>query len=212
MPALTCPHGEARDDYQIFSELAERLGAGMEFTEGRTAGEWLRHLYQQWRLKAAGDGHTMPEFGEFWTGDGIELPVTDPEQVLLADFRADPECHPLSTPTGKIEIFSEIIDGYGYPDCPGHPVWMEPEEWLGAPAAQRYPLQLVANQPRSRLHSQLDVGSHSQSTKVAGREPVRLHAAFGRPETVVVHDPFWTATARHADIVLPVRMPGRAGD
>jgi biotin/methionine sulfoxide reductase len=41
--------------------------------------------------------------------------------------------------------------------------------------AERFPLQLVANQPRSRLHSQLDVGDHSQSTKVAGREPVRMH-------------------------------------
>jgi biotin/methionine sulfoxide reductase len=177
MPALTRPHGEARDDYAIFAGLADRLGAGKDFTEGRTAVDWLRHLYDEWRGKLAERGRAVPGFDEFWASDGLELPVASEPQVAFADFRADPEGHPLTTPTGKIEIFSETIGSYRYPDCPGHPVWREPDEWLGSPAARRFRLQLVANQPRSRLHSQLDVGAHSQSLKIAGREPVRLHPA-----------------------------------
>jgi len=175
MPSLTRPHGEARDDYSIFAGLADRLGAGKDFTAGRTATDWLRRLYEEWRGDLAERGRAVPGFDEFWAGDGLELPVASEPQVAFADFRADPEGHPLTTPTGKIEIFSATIDSFGYPDCPGHPVWLEPDEWLGSPAARRFSLQLVANQPRSRLHSQLDVGAHSQSVKIAGREPVRLN-------------------------------------
>jgi len=177
MPALTRPHGEARDDYAIFAGLAERLGVGKDFTEGRTAMDWLHYLYEEWRGQLAERGRAVPGFDQFWVSDGLELPVASEPQVAFAEFRADPEGHPLTTPTGKIEIFSETIGSYRYPDCPGHPVWREPDEWLGSPAAERFGLQLVANQPRSRLHSQLDVGAHSQSVKIAGREPVRLHPA-----------------------------------
>ncbi len=34
----------------------------------------------------------------------------------------------------------------------------------------------------------------------------RLRRALARPETIVVHDSFWTPMARHADVVLPATM------
>ena len=61
--------------------------------------------------------------------------------------------------------------------CVPDPAWLEPTEWLGAPLARRFPLHLVANNPTTRLHSQLDVGEFSQASKVQGREPIRMHPA-----------------------------------
>ena len=42
-------------------------------------------------------------------------------------------------------------------------------------ADPRFPLQLIANQPATRLHSQLDFGATSLASKIKGREPVRIH-------------------------------------
>jgi len=176
MPQLAEPHAQARDDYGILADLAERLQVGKEFTAGRTGWQWLPHLYGEWRSRLSASGHEIPSFEEFWASESLEIPVPDPHQVLLAAFREDPGRSPLSTPSGKIEIFSETIDGFGYPDCPGHPVWLEPAEWLGRHPA-RYPLQLVANQPRRRLHSQLDVGAYSAEGKISGRETAAMNPA-----------------------------------
>jgi biotin/methionine sulfoxide reductase len=80
----------------------------------------------------------------------------------------------LPTPSGKIEIFCEEIAGFGYDDCPGHPVWMEPAEWLGSPTAERLPLHLISNQPAHKLHSQLDFVGPSKVHKIQGREVALL--------------------------------------
>lgn len=172
MPQLTEPAGQARNDFDIFAELAGKLDVEDEFTAGRDEAGWLQHLYEQLtaRVRSHDSDWPIPDFDEFWRAGHLELPQTDGDQVLFARFAADPDSHPLATPSGKIEIFSSPIADSGA--IPGHPVWMQPDEWPGDPS---YPLILLANQPRARLHSQLDGGEHSQADKIAGREPLRMN-------------------------------------
>jgi biotin/methionine sulfoxide reductase len=167
--------GEARDDYEIFSALAERLGAHDGFTEGRSAAAWLRHLYDEARVRACKFDLELPGFEAFWAEGYVEMPPPDEPPVLLSTYRADPLANRLPTPSGKIEIFSSTIASFGYDDCLGHPAWYEPAEWLGAQLAQRYPLHLISHQPATRLHSQYDHGSVSRAAKIRDREALTMH-------------------------------------
>ncbi|MEU6764057.1 molybdopterin-dependent oxidoreductase [Streptomyces sp. NPDC046853] len=169
------PVGEARDDHTILAGLAARLGFAARFTEGRTPRQWLEHLYGQWRTDQLAQGAAVPEFAAFWAAGELELPEGPRDFTLFEDFRRDPDTYRLDTPSGRIELASATIDSFGLTDCPGHPAWLEPDAWHGAPAAARHPLLLIADQPATRLHSQNDVGAHSLASKVADREPVELH-------------------------------------
>jgi biotin/methionine sulfoxide reductase len=175
MHRAMAPYGEARDDYDILTGLAERLGFAGSFTEGRTARQWLEHLYEPTRRALAERGVNAPHFAQFWEDGELTLPVQSSDGGIVRAFRRDPDAAPLPTPSGRIEIASATIAGFGYPDCPGHPTWLPPEEGFGAAAAARFPLQLIANQPRTRLHSQLDFGRTSLASKIEGREPVRIN-------------------------------------
>lgn len=175
MQKAVSPVGNARNEYDIYSDLADLLGFRDAYTDGRNEMDWLRHMYDVARQKAARKNHDMPDFDTFWKDGYIEFPANDTPSILFEGFREDPDRMPLKTPSGKIELFSETIDGFGYDDCPGHPAWIEPAEWLGAKKAESHPLHMLSNQPRHRLHSQMDFGAASQSSKIAGREPVQIH-------------------------------------
>ncbi|TDQ49967.1 molybdopterin-dependent oxidoreductase [Actinorugispora endophytica] len=169
------PHGSARDEYDTFAALAGRLGVGAEFTEGRTSAEWLRHMYEEWRGRQG--AAPLPDFDAFWADGGVDIPHRVEDAALFGAFRADPAANPLGTPSGRIELYSETVAGFGYPDCPGHAAWLDPAERPGSARSGEWPLTLVANQPDGRLHSQQDMGAHSRAQKVADRAPVRLHPA-----------------------------------
>jgi biotin/methionine sulfoxide reductase len=169
--AIAAPYGEARDDYDIFSALAERLGIAERFTEGRSVRQWLWHLYEPTRLALLKHRAHAPDFEEFWELGELMLPTQPRDGGIVRAFRREPEVKPLPTPSGKVEIASATIAGFGYEDCLGHPAWLPLSEAL----SPRFPLQLVANQPATRLHSQLDFGATSQASKIKDREPVRIH-------------------------------------
>jgi biotin/methionine sulfoxide reductase len=172
MPQLVPPVGEARDDYAVFAGLAERLGVGAAFTEERSATEWIEHLYADYRDRAVGAGIAVPDLATLRSENWVRLPIREegPRDTLFTRFRADPERSPLPTPSGRIEIFSETIDSFGYDDCPGHPVWLPPSEWLGA-ARPGAPLHLVSPQPGDKLHSQLECAL----ADMPGLRPVTVH-------------------------------------
>jgi biotin/methionine sulfoxide reductase len=182
------PVAASRHDFDIFSDLAARGGFEARFTEGRDEGAWLRHIYGQARAANEAAGIALPDFDAFWTRGYAEQPAPDEEFVLFADFRRAPDQHPLRTPTGRIEIYSERIASFGYDDCPPHPTWLPPREWLGADAARRFPLHLVTIQPPHRLHGQTDPGPVSIAHKVSGREKVQIHPADAARRGVVTGD------------------------
>jgi len=184
MRAAIAPVGDARSDYEIFSGLALAMGVLDEFSEGKSPQDWLRTMWERSAVIAKQQDFELPSFDAFWEQGVYKTPDAPASEDWLAGFRRDPVAHPLSTPSGKIEITSEVIASFEYQDCPAHPTWLEPFERLGAASnkaetndkvAADSRLHLVSNQPKHRLHSQFDHSAHSQSEKVAGRERLRMH-------------------------------------
>jgi anaerobic dimethyl sulfoxide reductase subunit A len=130
------PVHESRNDYDIFCELAGRLGFLDQFSEGRNEKEWLQHFVAR---------SEIPDFQEF-KDTGIYF-GKDQSRVALAEFARDPKAHPLRTPSGRVEISSHAYAQTGYPPIPTSRM---------LPTDEGYPLRLVTPHPRYRTHSQYD--------------------------------------------------------
>lgn len=169
------PVGQAKDDHEIMRGIAALMHCEEAFTEGLTPTEWLRKLWADSLASAKGQGIDLPDWETLQQEGWVKLPIPEEPTIMLEDFRKDPDANPLATPSGKIEIFSETIESFGYADCPGHPTWMEPVEWLGN--AKPGQLHLISNQPKNKLHSQLDHGSVSRADRPEGVERACMNPA-----------------------------------
>jgi len=167
------PMGQSRGDFDIFNALADRLDVGSLFNEGRDEMGWIRHLYDQSRDHAMrGHGILMPDFDTLWDRGHAPVPVQR-QHVYLSEFRKDPARNALQTESGLIVLGSKTLADLDHDDCPAHPAWLPPAEWLGD--ASHDELHLISHQPQGRLHSQLETGASSLDDKQVGRETLRLN-------------------------------------
>jgi anaerobic dimethyl sulfoxide reductase subunit A len=125
-PKLVEPPGECKSDYLICAEIADGLGIGEAYTEGRDERAWVEYCLDVWRLTRFPDLPTLDEFIEQNLG-AWSNPVTKPA-IAFEDFRRDPEKHPLDTPSGRIEIFSKQLYDLDNPnEIPSIPKYIQ--EW-----------------------------------------------------------------------------------
>jgi len=96
-PKIFEPEGMARSDFQIFSELAERLGAKEIFTGDKNESQWIAYLMAE---------SGIPDIEAFKQSGFYAMPQR--LRSGLDAFFADPGSNPLQTKTGKIEFSSPL--------------------------------------------------------------------------------------------------------
>lgn len=182
------PQHLARNDFDIFADLAERLGYREAFTENRNEMQWIEHLYNQCAQAHRKKDIHWPDFQAFWQEGYVEVPHSEDAFVFMAAFRQDPVVNPVNTASGKIELFSETIASYQLDDFAPHPEWQPPREWLGSEVSKRFPLHMISIQPGDRLHSQLDATPSVQANKTAGHETLWMHPDDAQSRGIVTGD------------------------
>jgi anaerobic dimethyl sulfoxide reductase subunit A len=181
-PKIVEPPGECKSDYQICADLAEHLGIGKVFTEGRDERAWVEYCLDELRrVRFPG----LPGFDDLLEKNlGVWAnPVNKPE-IAFEDFRRDPKGFPLQTPSGRIEIFSKQLFDLGNPEeIPAIPKYIQewesifhhgnmdedmlprahPEEiskkdgqkiaFPGVRSSYKYPLYAIGHHTLGRVHS-----------------------------------------------------------
>jgi molybdopterin guanine dinucleotide-containing S/N-oxide reductase-like protein len=153
------PVGESKSDYEIVLEIAKKLGIYDEITGGNSIEDLIKLVYDGTGLQNVISWEEFSEKGYF-----VHPIARDWEKDIpgLRRFADDPEANPLPTPSGKLEFYSERLARH-FPDDkerPPVPHWIEKgethDENLSSERARKYPLLMMSNHGRWRVHAQCD--------------------------------------------------------
>ncbi|MCB1877815.1 MAG: molybdopterin-dependent oxidoreductase [Chromatiales bacterium] len=223
-PKVIEPLGESKTDFQIFTELAYRIGEkdGKGEIFGRTYNPKADRSYfdnpdavdeaylrEWWEQKVMHHQHVDMSWDEF-KQRGVYKFTFDKPYVAFREQIENGK--PFTTPSGRIEILStelaQIADWtrtrYGY-HIPSIPKWIEPWESLNSPKTAKYPFHLISPHPRWRTHSIFNNCSwlretYEQEITVAAADAKRLGIKTG--DTVEVFN-------ERGKVVVPVYVTER---
>ena len=153
------PLGESKSDFQIFLELAERLGLATAFAEGSSELDWCQRLFEatdlpkviSWKKFLKKGYYVVPPLREElrdpvsyrWFAED-RLKDTPELTPLPADYTE--EWHRgLQTQSGKLEFESSSLKRFDPDDPERPPIMTYRESWEGPHTTElfaRYPLQL----------------------------------------------------------------------
>ena len=169
------PLYESKCDYDIFADMAKMVSdkAFRKFSSGKDKFEHIKKLYER------SDCPDHMSFDEFWEKGFMKFEPSEEAKNFTrhADFRADPVKNRLATKSGKIQIFCQKFADYKLDDFKGHPVWIEPAEWLGnKKLTAKFPFHFLSPHPLYRIHSQADNSNFIRKIyKVGNREPITIN-------------------------------------
>lgn len=163
-PKVIEPLGEAKTDFQVFTELAYRLGFGKKYNP-RSERDYFHdntatdeaYLKAWWENRVqAHQGVTM-SWEDFKKHGVYKFKLERPHVAFQDQVEKG---IPFETSSGKIEIFSTYLAGikdwkqtqFGY-EIPYIPKWIEPFESLNHPKTKDYPFHMITPHPRWRTHS-----------------------------------------------------------
>jgi len=163
------PLWESKADYDIFTLIAEKLGMGERYTEGKTALDWAKAFYEisdmpslmSWEdfdkkgyliIKPEKDYQPTPALRWFYEGRACDTP--DPNNPKRNTDRADE----LGTYSGKIEFVSQSLQKHFPDDDERPPMPRHIPSFEGSQSQQyeTYPLQLISPHPRFSFHTHYD--------------------------------------------------------
>lgn len=167
------PLGESKSDFQIFLEIAKKLGVSTHFGEGSTELDWCKRLFDgtdlpkkiSWKDFLKKGYYVVPAPSESlrspvsfrWFAEGRMKDV--PELAPLPGDYTEEFGHGLQTQSGKIEFVCSSLQRFD-PDDPERPVMTKYiPSWEGHHTKElfeKYPLHMISPHPRFSFHTQSD--------------------------------------------------------
>jgi trimethylamine-N-oxide reductase (cytochrome c) len=194
------PVGESLNDFECVAAVAKKIGDDVfnAYTGDDKALERVVELMWQ----GCGVAHFDVD-DEYHKNDIFIVPTFPKTQEYpagLSQFCEDPETHPLTTPTGKLEFTSTDIAKHfpDDPERPPYPKWIERsgmhDDRLSSVRAKAYPYLCMSNHGRWRFHANCDDITWNReigTMKIRGKdgyqyEPAWMHTSTAK-EIGVAH-------------------------